>query len=57
MSAVSVVCSLTFKLTDFGAAKEIGKSEEFTSMYGTEEYLVSFFFWMLLSISFILRCV
>jgi len=29
-----------YKLTDFGAAKELEGSEEFMSIYGTEEYLV-----------------
>jgi hypothetical protein len=32
--------SVVFKLTDFGAAKELAEGDEFTSMYGTEEYLV-----------------
>ena len=31
-----------YKLTDFGAAKELEHEEEqFMSLYGTEEYLVS----------------
>lgn len=28
-----------YKLTDFGAARELGENEEFKSLYGTEEYL------------------
>ncbi|XP_029201599.2 serine/threonine-protein kinase TBK1-like isoform X1 [Acropora millepora] len=31
--------SFVYKLTDFGAAKELEGSEEFMSIYGTEEYL------------------
>ncbi|KAK6176923.1 hypothetical protein SNE40_015127 [Patella caerulea] len=30
---------VSFKLTDFGAARELEEEENFTSMYGTEEYL------------------
>ncbi|XP_006825370.2 serine/threonine-protein kinase TBK1-like [Saccoglossus kowalevskii] len=29
----------TYKLADFGAARELGDSEQFMSLYGTEEYL------------------
>jgi len=32
--------SFVYKLTDFGAARELEGSEEFMSIYGTEEYLV-----------------
>uniref|UniRef100_H2YBQ9 Protein kinase domain-containing protein n=1 Tax=Ciona savignyi TaxID=51511 RepID=H2YBQ9_CIOSA len=31
--------SAVFKLTDFGAARELGDDEQFMSLYGTEEYL------------------
>lgn len=31
-----------YKLTDFGAARELEDDEKFMSIYGTEEYLVSF---------------
>ena len=30
-----------YKLTDFGAARELEEEEQFMSLYGTEEYLVS----------------
>lgn len=30
-----------YKLTDFGAARELEDNEKFMSIYGTEEYLVS----------------
>ena len=30
-----------YKLTDFGAARELDDDEKFVSVYGTEEYLVS----------------
>lgn len=33
-------CSI-YKLTDFGAARELEDDEKFLSLYGTEEYLVS----------------
>ena len=33
--------SICFKLTDFGASRELQMGEEFMSYYGTEEYLVS----------------
>lgn len=32
-------CSI-YKLTDFGAARELEDDEKFVSIYGTEEYLV-----------------
>ena len=31
----------TYKLADFGAARQLEAEENFTSLYGTEEYLVS----------------
>ncbi|CAH4028987.1 serine/threonine-protein kinase TBK1 [Pieris brassicae] len=31
--------STTYKLTDFGAARELQEEEQFVSLYGTEEYL------------------
>ena len=31
-----------YKLADFGAARELHDEENFMSLYGTEEYLVSF---------------
>ena len=37
-----------YKLTDFGAARELEGSEEFMSIYGTEEYLVSQHYYCLL---------
>ena len=36
--------SSIYKLTDFGAARELGPDELFTSVYGTEEYLVLKFY-------------
>lgn len=33
-------CSSVYKLTDFGAARELAPEQEFMSIYGTEEYLV-----------------
>ena len=30
-----------YKLTDFGAARQLPEDGEFMSLYGTEEYLVS----------------
>ena len=32
--------SFVYKLTDFGAARELEAHEGFMSVYGTEEYLV-----------------
>lgn len=34
-----------YKLTDFGAARELDDEEKFISVYGTEEYLVSGMAW------------
>lgn len=39
-----------YKLTDFGAARELEDDEQFVSLYGTEEYLVSQ--WILKSLKF-----
>jgi serine/threonine protein kinase len=36
-----------YKLTDFGAARELEDDEQFVSLYGTEEYLVSHMLWLL----------
>ena len=36
----NVICSFVYKLTDFGAARELAPEQEFMSIYGTEEYLV-----------------
>ena len=33
-----------YKLADFGAARELAEGENFVSLYGTEEYLVSYGF-------------
>ena len=33
--------SYVYKLTDFGAARELEENTSFMSIYGTEEYLVS----------------
>ena len=35
-------CSCVYKLTDFGAARELAPEQLFVSIYGTEEYLVIF---------------
>ena len=31
--------SVVYKLTDFGAARELQDDQQFVSLYGTEEYL------------------
>ena len=31
--------TLVYKLTDFGAARELQDDQQFVSLYGTEEYL------------------
>lgn len=36
-----------YKITDFGAARELQDDETFTSIYGTEEYLVCPLTWIL----------
>lgn len=33
--------TVVYKLTDFGAARELNDDEQFMSLYGTEEYLVN----------------
>lgn len=33
--------SYVFKLADFGTARQLGPDEHFTSLHGTEEYLVN----------------
>ena len=41
MHCISLCFRSIYKLTDFGAAKELEHEEEqFMSLYGTEEYLV-----------------
>ena len=40
MRCISVDGSYSFKLTDFGAARELTDGDRFVSLYGTEEYLV-----------------
>lgn len=37
---LNVFHSFVYKLTDFGAARELEAHEGFMSVYGTEEYLV-----------------
>ncbi|XP_076447950.1 inhibitor of nuclear factor kappa-B kinase subunit epsilon-like [Babylonia areolata] len=39
MRSITEDGSSVYKLTDFGAARELSDGENFTSMYGTEEYL------------------
>jgi len=34
-----------YKLTDFGAARQLPEDGEFMSLYGTEEYLVRSVHW------------
>lgn len=36
-------CSSVYKLTDFGAARELQDDETFESMFGTPEFLVSYY--------------
>ena len=38
---VSMSCRSVYKVTDFGAARQLPEDGEFMSLYGTEEYLVS----------------
>lgn len=40
MKFVSVDGKTIYKLTDFGAARELEDGQQFVSLYGTEEYLV-----------------
>lgn len=42
-----------YKLTDFGAARELEDDEQFVSLYGTEEYLVRKFTFPTFSMNFI----
>lgn len=37
------IFSSQYKITDFGAARELDDSDQFLSIYGTEEYLVSIY--------------
>ena len=37
------MCRVVYKLTDFGAARELQEEEQFMSLYGTEEYLVRYY--------------
>ncbi|XP_045452666.1 inhibitor of nuclear factor kappa-B kinase subunit epsilon [Melitaea cinxia] len=39
MKFISEDGTTTYKLTDFGAARELQEEEQFVSLYGTEEYL------------------
>ena len=39
MRSISEDGQSVFKLTDFGAARELSDNEQFVSLYGTEEYL------------------
>ena len=41
MKFIDVDGSTIYKLTDFGAARELQDDQQFMSLYGTEEYLVS----------------
>ena len=43
--------SFVYKLTDFGAARELAPEQEFVSIYGTEEYLVGYYGDMSLTLS------
>ena len=40
MQFVGLDGSTLYKLTDFGAARELQDDQQFMSLYGTEEYLV-----------------
>lgn len=40
MKFVALDGSTVYKLTDFGAARELEDGQQFVSLYGTEEYLV-----------------
>ena len=44
MKFIDVDGSTIYKLTDFGAARELQDDQQFMSLYGTEEYLVNFVF-------------
>ena len=41
MKFVSLDGTTIYKLTDFGAARELEDDQQFMSLYGTEEYLVT----------------
>ena len=41
LSKLTICFSVTYVLTDFGGARALDDEETFTSIYGTEEYLVS----------------
>ena len=40
MKFIDIDGSTIYKLTDFGAARELQDDQQFMSLYGTEEYLV-----------------
>ena len=40
MKFINLDGTTIYKLTDFGAARELEEDERFLSLYGTEEYLV-----------------
>lgn len=40
MKYISIDGTTVYKLTDFGAARELEDGQQFVSLYGTEEYLV-----------------
>ena len=42
MKFIDVDGSTIYKLTDFGAARELQDDQQFMSLYGTEEYLVTY---------------
>ena len=44
MKFISIDGKTIYKLTDFGAARELQDDQQFMSLYGTEEYLVSYIF-------------
>lgn len=44
MKFIDVDGSTIYKLTDFGAARELHDDQQFVSLYGTEEYLVIIIF-------------
>ena len=41
VNVIPFLCRSVYKITDFGAARELQDDETFMSIYGTEEYLVS----------------
>lgn len=43
MKFINLDGTTIYKLTDFGAARELEEDERFLSLYGTEEYLVIYF--------------